>query len=196
MSNVQIGIIVGVAIVVILIIVGVSVMLRGRKKNANRQEAAALREDIHSDEGSLLHKEEAAAEAEREAKKARAEADEKAARAEKLEMEARGRSEDAQESRSDHDRRVREADRLDPDIKTDKQGNRLENEDESRDSDRAGVDTGDFGVQGDEPRAVSGATAYEETRETPAQEAPAQASQQPEQDAGSQEQYGLSLIHI
>ena len=70
-------------------------------------------------------REAAAAESEAAARRAQAEADEQAAKAEQLRVEAEQRAEHAGASRGDYEERMREADRIDPDVETDKHGNRL-----------------------------------------------------------------------
>ncbi|MCY0903880.1 hypothetical protein [Arthrobacter sp. H14-L1] len=99
-----------VVVIVVLIILGLLFSLgRRRKVAANRQHAGELRESAEND---------AFRARESEAKAARADADAKEAEinAEKLRREASQRQEHAQTARSRTDEQLREADRLDPDV--------------------------------------------------------------------------------
>lgn len=116
--------IVVVVIVVIAIVVVALTAGRRRKLEHDRQQAGELRAAAGSDD---------LAAREREAKAARAEADAKQAEveAEQRRREAAAHAAEAGEARSAVDDKLARADRLDPDVRTDRQGNRLDGPDEA-----------------------------------------------------------------
>jgi FtsZ-interacting cell division protein ZipA len=111
--------IVVVVLVVIAIVIVASTVGRRRKLEADRNRAAELREDAARDE---------LAAREREAKSARAAADAKQAEveAERLRREAAEREQAAAEARTEQEKKLSHADSVDPDVETDRHGNRVE----------------------------------------------------------------------
>lgn len=119
---------IALAVLAILLVLGV-VAARAHKRRTDerhRVEAGRIREQAAEQERDLRVEEARAAESEASAHKARAEADERAAEARRLEIEAEHRSGARDELREDHERRLRHADALDPDVRTDKHGRRLD----------------------------------------------------------------------
>lgn len=137
--NSSILIVLIIAAVVLVAIVAFFVM-RGRGASAKRDQAERIREEEAQREQDLRRREAEAAEADAAARRAAAEADEQSAHAAKLSAEAdeqaararqmaddaRVRATEAEGVRSEHTERMREADRLDPDVPTDKEGNRID----------------------------------------------------------------------
>lgn len=116
------------AVVVIALVVIIALVVSNGKKKANRERAQNMRVEAQQREDEVRREEARAAETEAAARKARAEADEKAARAERLEMDAQGTSQTAGHLRHEQVEQQRQADRLDPDVKTDRHGERLDDE--------------------------------------------------------------------
>ena len=128
-----------VAAVVVIALVAFVVM-RSRGGDAQRHKAEQIRREAAEHEREVRLREAEAAKTDAQARKAAAEADEeaahaarlsaeadeKAARARELAEDARTRTEEAHGVRSEHDERLREADRLDPDVDTDKRGVRTD----------------------------------------------------------------------
>jgi type II secretory pathway pseudopilin PulG len=148
-----------VAVVVIAVIAAV-VITRGRKRRAETQrtEAAQLRDTSADHHLKLQEHEASAAQAEAEARRVRAEADQRAAEAKRLEVEAQRRDQDRGSAREEHEATLRRADALDPDVRTDKEGYRL-------DDDGNRIDEGPTpprpASSGQEDSATGGATAAE-----------------------------------
>ena len=113
------------ALVLLAIIWFVTQSMGKSRADAHRQEAQSIREESVEQEREMRAREAAAAESEAAARRAQAEADEQAAKAEQLRVEAEQRAEHAGAARGDYEERMREADRIDPDVETDKHGNRL-----------------------------------------------------------------------
>ena len=116
-----------VAIVVILIIVAIVAMLNGKKKKEQqRQEAAQLREQAAAQELQVKQREQEAEQAAQEAARRRAEADRAAAEARQAEQAASQKQAGAQSVRGEYDDQHRQADLIDPDVDTDKDGFRTD----------------------------------------------------------------------
>ncbi len=118
-----------VAVVVIAVIVAV-VMSQSRKKReeSNRVEATQLRDTSADHHLKLQEQEASAAGAEADARKVRAEADQRGAEAKRLEVEAQRRDQDRDMAREEHESTLRRADALDPDVRSDKEGYRLDDD--------------------------------------------------------------------
>ena len=114
------------AVVVLAIIALVAMMNNKKKKERQREEAAQLRDNAAAQEMQLKEREREADLAAREAGQRREQADRAAAQARKAEQAASAKVNDAQSVRDDYDEKQRQADLLDPDVKTDKDGNRLD----------------------------------------------------------------------
>ena len=116
-----------VAIVVILIIVAIVAMLNGKKKKEQqRQEAAQLREQAATQELQVKQREQEAEQAAQEAARRRADADRAAAEARQAEQAASQKQAGAQSVRGEYDDQHRQADLIDPDVDTDKDGFRTD----------------------------------------------------------------------
>jgi len=117
------------AVVVIAVIVAV-VLSQSRKKTeeSHRVEAAQLRDTSADHHLKLQEQEASAAGAEADARRVRAEADQRAAEAKRLEVEAQRRDQDRDSAREEHESTLRQADALDPDVRSDKEGYRLDEE--------------------------------------------------------------------
>lgn len=115
------------AVVVVIIVVAL-LMSKGRQKRAevHRDQAEQIRREAQQHDRELREREAHAEEAEAQARRARAEADERAAEAKRLEAEAERRGEHAHEVRAERDEQLRRADAHDPDVRTDKEGYRLD----------------------------------------------------------------------
>lgn len=141
-------IVIGVVAVIAIIIV-IVMMSRGRREVHNRERAGELRSRAAEDDQLIDSRQERVETLEEKADAARrtaiseseraealhrqaGESDEAAARAaqgaEILDDEARHSREDYEKAVEDHDKLLREADRRDPDVSTDKDGNRVEDE--------------------------------------------------------------------
>ncbi|MCG8655279.1 hypothetical protein [Yimella sp. NH-Cas1] len=114
------------AVVVLAIIALVAMMNNKKKKERQREEAAQLRDNAAAQEMQLKEREREADLAAREAGQRREQADRAAAQARKAEQAASAKVNDAQSVRDDYDEKQRQADLLDPDVETDKDGNRLD----------------------------------------------------------------------
>lgn len=98
----------------------------GKHAEAQREEAAAIRDDARDEERRVRERQARADLTDAEHRKAQAEADEAAARAEQIRVEHE-RNEDAYvEARDAHAAKMREADALDPEVRTDKEGFRVD----------------------------------------------------------------------
>lgn len=118
---------IALAILVLLIIVVVIARSASKKKRERaREDAEILRTKAHEHDRDLRERAARAEEADAVARRARAEADAKAAEAERLQIEAEKRGEVRDELLTRRDEQLREADRLDPDVRTDKHGRRLD----------------------------------------------------------------------
>lgn len=108
-----------VVIIVIAVIILISYFGRRRKLEADRNRAGEMRETARNDELGAR---------EGEAKAARADADAKQAAvdAERLRREASDRQEEAQTVRARSNEQSREANQIDPDVRTDRAGNPVE----------------------------------------------------------------------
>jgi len=118
-------------IVVAVIVVGAIiafVMSRSgaRRVEAERAQAAEIREKAVEHDRQLRESEASATEASARSEMARAEAQKRELEAERLAAEADSRSEKAEAVRQERDEQLRLADLRDPDVQTDKDGYRLE----------------------------------------------------------------------
>ncbi len=116
-----------VVVVVLAVVIGVLVS-RSRQQESRRAEAAELRQPTADHQMELREKEAAAAASEAEARRVRAEADQRAAEAQHLEVQAQRADKDKAEAASAHEEQLRRADALDPDVRTDKEGYRLDDD--------------------------------------------------------------------
>ncbi|NHN54863.1 hypothetical protein G9U51_03575 [Calidifontibacter sp. DB0510] len=124
-SNTVIWII--VAVVIVLALIALIATLAGkRRKEAHREEAAELREDATSKAPRVAEREQQAEVSAHEAQQARATADEHARIADEAERRAAQDEQRAGRVRSEHDDALRRADAIDPDVRTDSEGNRLD----------------------------------------------------------------------
>ncbi|MFC7403146.1 hypothetical protein [Citricoccus sp. GCM10030269] len=152
-----------IGVVVLLIIIAVAVVLGNRRRARRREEdhraAEQLREDAARQYGRTRAEEEEAAAARQEAEAAEEEA-------RRLRAEAEERERAAGTSRGALDSQLREADRLDPEVQTDRKGHRQDGADPVDEIDphntsgRAGGSAG-TGVGIDEERADSPPRAQE-----------------------------------
>lgn len=115
-----------VLLVVVVAIVVAVVMSRSRQRENRRVEAAELRDPTADHHLELREKEAAAAASEAEARRVRAEADQRAAEAKRLEVEADRAGMDRASAAAASQEQLRRADALDPDVATDKEGYRLD----------------------------------------------------------------------
>lgn len=114
------------AVVVVLVLIGILVSRsRKQRKATHRADAQELRTRAAEHDRDVRERGADAAEADAQARRARAEADERAARAERLEVEAERRGERLSDVEATRDEQLRRADELDPDVRTDKAGNRI-----------------------------------------------------------------------
>ena len=115
-----------IAVVVVLVIIWlVARAMSGRRAEQHREQAAEIRTDAQQHDRDFRERQAKADEADAQARRAQAEADEANAKARQLQTEAERRGESAEEVRSERDDRLRHADSLDPDVETDKDGNRV-----------------------------------------------------------------------
>src|SRR3954465_9391043 len=116
-----------VAVIVVIAIIAL-VMSRGRGRHveAKRDKAAEIRQEAAEHDQHLREREASATEAQARSQLARAEAEKRRIEAERLEAEAREHSGDAEAVRRERDERMRLADLHDPDVRTDKEGYRLD----------------------------------------------------------------------
>jgi hypothetical protein len=115
-------------ILLLLIVIGVIVgvmITRSRQRESRRLEAAELRDPTADHQMELREKEAAAAASEAEARRVKAEADQRAAEAQQLEITAQRASAERDRAAAASAEQLRRADALDPDVRTDKDGNRL-----------------------------------------------------------------------
>jgi hypothetical protein len=116
-----------VAVVVVAAIIAFVVSRSGaRRVEAQRAQAAEIREKAIDHDRRLRENEASATEADAKAQMARAEAQKRELEAERLAAEADSRSEQADAVRRERDEHLRLADLRDPDVQTDKDGNRLD----------------------------------------------------------------------
>lgn len=106
-----------VGVLVVLALVLLAIMMSGKRKlERQRAKAGDIRQDAAENERDLQRHQAEAAEQEALARQARAEADHKAAAAQKLELDAQERAETAAGKEAEQRDRLREADRVDPDV--------------------------------------------------------------------------------
>ncbi|GAB3583753.1 hypothetical protein [Calidifontibacter terrae] len=116
-----------IAIIVVLAILAlIAVLMSSKKKNQQREQAQQLRQGAAQYEPQLQNQQQAAAQAQQEADRHRAEADRAAAQAREAEQRAAATQQQTDGLRQDYEQQHREADRLDPDVKTDSEGNRVD----------------------------------------------------------------------
>jgi peptidoglycan hydrolase CwlO-like protein len=128
-----------VGILVVLVIIGVIVWAatKDRRLDAQRTKAEQLRAEARDQERDLREREGRAEELQARAEQARAEAerrsaeaDQRAAEAKRLQAEAERRAQGVSELRNEHEERMRAADARDPDVPTDKEGYRVDEQGE------------------------------------------------------------------
>lgn len=121
-----------VLVIVAIIVVGgiiAYVMSRsGRAAEARRAKAAEIREEAAEHDRRLREDEVSAAEARARSEMARVEAQKRELEAERLAAEADSRSQSAAAARQERDERLRLADERDPDVRTGKDGQRLDDD--------------------------------------------------------------------
>ena len=113
-------------VVIVVAIVAAVLASRSRQRENRRAEAADLRDPTAEHHMELREKEAAAAASEAEARRTRAEADQRAAEAQHLEVQAQRAAKEREEAAAEHAAQLRRADALDPDVRTDKEGYRLD----------------------------------------------------------------------
>ena len=114
------------AIVVIALVVWLFVSARRRELAASRLEAEQVRIRLEERLPDVQEQEDRASVTAQIAEEARREAEAVAAQAARLEREAEAQRSQAQEMRAEHEALAREADRIDPDVRTDEEGYRLD----------------------------------------------------------------------
>jgi hypothetical protein len=128
-------------VVVVVAVIAAVVASRSRQQENRRVEAADLRAPTADHHMELREKEAAAASSEAEARRVRAEADQRAAEAQRLQVQAQRAAMDRDTAAATSEEKLRRADALDPDVKTDREGYRLDdqgNRIENPDADREG----------------------------------------------------------
>jgi hypothetical protein len=113
-------------VVIIVAVVVAFVASRSRQRENRRTEAADLRDPNAEHHMQLREKDAAAAASEAEARRVRAEADQRAAEAQRLDVEAQRASLDRDTAAEQSREQLRRADALDPDVRTDREGYRLD----------------------------------------------------------------------
>lgn len=113
-------------VVVVVAVVAAVLATRSRQQENRRVEAAELRDPTADHHMELREKEAAATASEAEARRVRAEADQRAAEAEQLQVQAQRAAMDRDSAESEAEAKLRRADALDPDVKTDKEGHRID----------------------------------------------------------------------
>ncbi|MEX1909712.1 hypothetical protein L6241_15620 [Janibacter sp. Y6] len=169
-------VLIGLAILAVLVIIGF-VVSSAKKKQAEskRHEAARIRARAADQEIDLREQQAAAAHTQAQAQAARADAELKAAEAERQRVEAErleGRAADEGDRHSvlqeARDEELRRADALDPDVRTDKHGNRVDDgvADERHDGDRDGDGYRDGVVESEDSYADSSPDRRDDRRAT------------------------------
>ncbi|WP_377639708.1 hypothetical protein [Oryzobacter terrae] len=115
-----------IAVVVLALLVALVSRSRGQRTGAQRAKAAAIREEAAEQDRLLREREADAARLAAEADLAKAHAAQRALEAERLTEQAQARLQHTDGLREERDDRRREADRRDPDVRTDAHGNRLD----------------------------------------------------------------------
>ena len=116
-----------VAVVVVAAVIAFVVSRSGALRvQAQREQAADIREKAVGHDRRLRENEASATEADARAQMARAEAQKRELEAERLAAEAESRSDSADAVRRERDEQLRLADLCDPDVETDRDGNRLD----------------------------------------------------------------------
>ena len=116
-----------VAVIVVAAVVAVVMSRSGaRRAESERAKAAQLREQATQHDRELRERETTAAETRAKAEMARVEAQKRELEAERLAAEADNRSQSAADLRSERDDQLRRADLRDPDVRTDKEGYRVD----------------------------------------------------------------------
>jgi peptidoglycan hydrolase CwlO-like protein len=122
--------IVGIVVVVAVIAAIVWAGSKNRRLEAQRGKAEEIRNEAREHEHDLREHEGRAEEMQARAEQARAEADRNVAEAKRLQAEADRRGEGVSEIRDERDARLRAADARDPDVRTDADGYRVDEEGE------------------------------------------------------------------
>lgn len=110
--------IVAAVIAGIVVIVGLALLARSRRTQKRRADAQSLRDDIEVETAKVDKRQALATETEARARAAEAEAEVKAAEAQRLRERATSHSESVTATRGDLDERRKQADSLDPDLKS------------------------------------------------------------------------------
>lgn len=124
-------------IILLALLIGLVWYLVGQSKQKqlerDRAEATEIRQQAADQEMLVRERQAAAAQTDAEARAARAEAerqaaeaDQRNAEAERLEVQAQRRTDEYDQVSAQHDEQLRRADALDPDVRTDEHGNRLD----------------------------------------------------------------------
>jgi hypothetical protein len=131
-----------IAVIVVAAVIAFVVSRSGaRRVEADRAQAAEIREKAVEHDRRVREDEARATEADAKAQMARAEAQKRELEAERLAAEADSRSERAEAVRRERDEQLRLADLRDPDVETDEDGNRLDGRtDLDARTDRDGLD--------------------------------------------------------
>lgn len=142
-------------VVIALVIWALSRTMGNKRDEAHREEAATIRNDAVEQERLVRERQAQADLTDAEARRAQAEADEAAARAEATRVEQERHQESLAEARDAHSAELRRADALDPDVRTDsdgyrldEHGNRIEDEGYGRGSLGTGAAAGAAGTAG------------------------------------------------
>lgn len=124
-SNMLWWVIAGI-VVLAIVIWALSRSMSRKRDETHREEAAAIRNDAVEQERLVRERQAQADLTDAEARRAQAEADEAAARAEATRVEHERHQESLAEAREAHSAELRRADALDPDVRTDSDGFRLD----------------------------------------------------------------------
>jgi Tfp pilus assembly protein PilE len=133
-------------VVVVIAVIAAVVATRSRQRENRRVEAADLRAPTADHHMERREKEAAAASSEAEARRVRAEADQRAAKAQHLEVQAQRAAMDRDTAAATSEEKLRRADALDPDVRTDSEGYRLDEQGNRIENPAADRDGSGFGA--------------------------------------------------
>ncbi len=125
MDNATIWWIIG-GIVVLAVLIWLISRSRAGRATQHREEATEIRHESAERERLMRERQASAQLSEAEHRQAQAEADAATARAEQLRVDHERRAEGADAARQDYDAQMRRADKIDPDVRTDREGHRLD----------------------------------------------------------------------